>query len=226
MGFPTSFFVLMLVACTTGFAAVPAVNRNTGVQCPSTLFTLYRDSLVGFSLTDFMADGSPNLEIINATLTSKWFEGSDFVQIVELIVNNTDTQYFLTEADALDVIVSSDNLDLVRSGGLLRLAPGQAAIVQVGVKNKAGIPRGNTCTATVTATWGKTQRDSQSVSSTISGKCGFGNYTADAADIAWHTTPEWFDDAKFGIFIHWGVYSAPAYGDVAPNESYAEWYTI
>lgn len=23
-------------------------------------------------------------------------------------------------------------------------------------------------------------------------------------------TPQWLDDAKFGIFIHWGVYSVPA----------------
>jgi len=27
--------------------------------------------------------------------------------------------------------------------------------------------------------------------------------------------PEWFDDAKLGIFIHWGIYSVPAY---APQE--------
>lgn len=33
--------------------------------------------------------------------------------------------------------------------------------------------------------------------------------------------PEWFLDAKFGIFIHWGVYSVPAWG--APKQ-YAEWY--
>ena len=25
-------------------------------------------------------------------------------------------------------------------------------------------------------------------------------------------TPQWFLDAKFGIFIHWGVYSVPAWG--------------
>jgi alpha-L-fucosidase len=24
--------------------------------------------------------------------------------------------------------------------------------------------------------------------------------------------PEWYDDAKFGIFIHWGVFSVPSYG--------------
>ncbi|MBL9190969.1 MAG: alpha-L-fucosidase [Opitutaceae bacterium] len=34
-------------------------------------------------------------------------------------------------------------------------------------------------------------------------------------------TPSWFLDAKFGVFIHWGVYSVPAWG--APGE-YAEWY--
>ena len=33
--------------------------------------------------------------------------------------------------------------------------------------------------------------------------------------------PQWFSDAKLGIFIHWGVYSVPAF---ATNEGYAEWY--
>ena len=33
--------------------------------------------------------------------------------------------------------------------------------------------------------------------------------------------PEWFKDAKLGIFIHWGLYSVPAYGG---KESYGEWF--
>ncbi len=33
--------------------------------------------------------------------------------------------------------------------------------------------------------------------------------------------PTWFTDAKFGIFIHWGVYAVPAWG---PKERYSEWY--
>jgi len=37
--------------------------------------------------------------------------------------------------------------------------------------------------------------------------------------------PTWFTDAKFGIFIHWGVYSVPAYAPLIPgNLAYAEWY--
>src|SRR5688500_1902650 len=30
------------------------------------------------------------------------------------------------------------------------------------------------------------------------------------------TVPEWYQDAKFGIFIHWGLYAVPAFGN--------EWY--
>lgn len=33
--------------------------------------------------------------------------------------------------------------------------------------------------------------------------------------------PQWFKDAKLGVFIHWGLYSVPAYGGA---ESYSEWY--
>ena len=34
-------------------------------------------------------------------------------------------------------------------------------------------------------------------------------------------TPQWFTDAKFGVFICWGLYSVPAY---SPPGSYSEWY--
>lgn len=39
-------------------------------------------------------------------------------------------------------------------------------------------------------------------------------------------TPEWFQDAKFGIFIHWGVYSVPSWRKIESERyaSYAEWY--
>ncbi len=33
--------------------------------------------------------------------------------------------------------------------------------------------------------------------------------------------PNWFADAKFGIFIHWGPYSVPAW---SPKGTYSEWY--
>ena len=41
--------------------------------------------------------------------------------------------------------------------------------------------------------------------------------------------PQWWQDAKFGIFIHWGPYAVPAYAPVAENgkfhwDGYSEWY--
>jgi alpha-L-fucosidase len=38
--------------------------------------------------------------------------------------------------------------------------------------------------------------------------------------------PSWFEDAKFGIFVHWGIYSVPAWRKLEPGlyASYAEWY--
>jgi len=43
-----------------------------------------------------------------------------------------------------------------------------------------------------------------------------GPYRADWATLMKYETPQWYKDAKFGIFIHWGVYSVPA----AENEWY------
>ena len=34
-------------------------------------------------------------------------------------------------------------------------------------------------------------------------------------------TPAWFKNAKFGIFIHWGIYSVPMW---SPKGTYEEWY--
>ncbi|MFX0099118.1 MAG: alpha-L-fucosidase, partial [Candidatus Hodarchaeota archaeon] len=37
-----------------------------------------------------------------------------------------------------------------------------------------------------------------------------------------HRAPEWLDDAKYGIYFHWGVYSVPAFGNEwYPNRMYS-----
>jgi alpha-L-fucosidase len=42
------------------------------------------------------------------------------------------------------------------------------------------------------------------------------------------TVPQWFEDSKFGIFIHWGIYSVPSWGPTGDSinvyDKYAEWY--
>ena len=65
------------------------------------------------------------------------------------------------------------------------------------------------------------------------------NFEPTKKSIRSHKVPDWFHDAKFGIFIHWGLYSVPAFGvkeltfTESPTEGkeyyyknnpYAEWY--
>ena len=47
------------------------------------------------------------------------------------------------------------------------------------------------------------------------------NYQPDWKSLDSRPVPQWFRDAKFGIFIHWGVYSVPAW---CTKGNYAEWY--
>ena len=52
----------------------------------------------------------------------------------------------------------------------------------------------------------------QDVDSTI----GKGPFRADWQSLSTWQAPDWYKDAKFGIFIHWGLYSVPAFS--------SEWY--
>lgn len=44
-----------------------------------------------------------------------------------------------------------------------------------------------------------------------------GKYKDNWESLCTHETPKWYHNAKFGIFIHWGIYSVPAFGN--------EWYS-
>lgn len=46
-------------------------------------------------------------------------------------------------------------------------------------------------------------------------------YTGSLASLATHPLPGWFDDAKFGIMIHWGIFTIPAWAETVLNP--ADW---
>jgi hypothetical protein len=61
-------------------------------------------------------------------------------------------------------------------------------------------------------------------------------YEPTIASLKQHSLPQWFADAKLGIFIHWGLYSVPGWAplvhpehdfnseDYITHNPYAEWY--
>jgi alpha-L-fucosidase len=57
--------------------------------------------------------------------------------------------------------------------------------------------------------------------------CSYGqNYESNWQSLNQRKIPKWFHQDKFGIFIHWGLYSVPSYAPVIANSdnSYSEWY--
>jgi alpha-L-fucosidase len=54
------------------------------------------------------------------------------------------------------------------------------------------------------------------------------NYKPEWESLDKRPVPQWFQDAKLGIFIHWGVYSVPSWGPTGDSigvyDKYAEWY--
>src|ERR1700722_11799145 len=51
---------------------------------------------------------------------------------------------------------------------------------------------------------------------TVDGTVAQGPFRASWDSLETYLAPQWYQDAKFGIFIHWGVYSVPAFD--------SEWY--
>mgnify|MGYP000888564224 CR=1 FL=1 len=49
----------------------------------------------------------------------------------------------------------------------------------------------------------------------------FAQYQPNWESLDQRPVPQWYKDSKFGIFIHWGVYSVPGY---CTKGNYAEWY--
>ena len=45
-----------------------------------------------------------------------------------------------------------------------------------------------------------------------------GPFQPDWSSLSAYQVPSWYKDGKFGIFIHWGVYSVPAFEN--------EWYPL
>jgi alpha-L-fucosidase len=53
--------------------------------------------------------------------------------------------------------------------------------------------------------------------SSVASTTALGPFRSDWDSLATSRVPDWFRDAKFGIFVHWGVFSVPAFG--------SEWYS-
>ncbi|KAJ5167529.1 uncharacterized protein N7482_006310 [Penicillium canariense] len=158
------------------------------------------------------------LETQYARSTQKWIEGTDKVQIIEVLINNVGSSFVLRN-NRVHVHVDSPGLETVTEGVIKRLGPGDQAIVEIGVRNRKGVKAGESGPATV-AIQGQHVESSKY---TFNATYGISQYEATYESVYSHEAPSWYNNAKYGIFIHWGIYSVPGWGNVGSKENYAEW---
>ncbi|KAF2446567.1 glycoside hydrolase family 29 protein [Karstenula rhodostoma CBS 690.94] len=143
--------------------------------------------------------------------TQKWVdEGDTRSQVVEVIVNNAGAD--CVHGEGLTVSIEGNEVHTVSPGHIKRLCPGDQKSVRVSVTGSG------TCAVDVSILY----QNATALHTFSDLEFGLANWTN--ANLAAHESPQWFDDAKFGIFIHWGPYSVPAWGNSTPYESYSEWF--
>ncbi|KAJ7232970.1 glycoside hydrolase family 29 protein [Mycena haematopus] len=183
--------------------------------------TSNRMHVFGLSITPSTTDtsGGPALAIRRARFTTRW-QDIDGVraQAVEVTLANLLPGFTQSQNTSITtphtVELVGPGVQTVSPGVINRLVPADQGRVDVFVT-------GATANGSVVVQI----RDSSGNIVATSGKFPTSplveNYTPDADSLSMHETPSWWNAAKYGIFIHWGVYSTPAW---APPSEYAEWY--
>ncbi|KAI4861461.1 glycoside hydrolase family 29 protein [Hypoxylon rubiginosum] len=156
--------------------------------------------------------GCATVDVQAVRPTQKWLASG--AQVVEITVNNAGSE--CVAGSGVTLSLSGDGVQTVDQAHLKRLCPGDQKTVIVGVEAASSEP----VNTSVIIDDGVTQRsvDFEGV------QLGFAEWTTDLDSLAKHESPEWFNRAKYGIFIHWGPYAVTGWGNSSPHESYAEWF--
>lgn len=173
-------------------------------------------SLHVFALSLQPAAQGRALALRDAHSTFSLLESSG-AQSVEATVVNAGTVAVLA-GDRVSVGVDVPGARTVEPARVTRLDPGEQARVRVGIRNRVGTTPGTAQDGKVVVSGRGEQVGASSRKLTL----GVPDYQATEEALTGHQAPYWFHRAKFGIFIHWGVYSVPAWSPV--GKQYAEWY--
>ncbi len=189
------------VALTLPTTANPAPNVSSLHVFALTLqpVAVGRSALVldGRSSANLLTDGGP--------------------QAAEATIVNAGTVW-LGARDKVTVTVDVPGGRTTVPATIRALAPGEQATVRLGLAPNASVPPGTTTNGQIRVTAGRGTLATQQVPITL----GVPDFRPTDASLSTHRAPYWFNDSKFGIFIHWGVYAVPAWAPV--GKQYAEWY--
>lgn len=164
-------------------SALDPLKTLASVTLPDTPYTDDASRLHVFSLSLWTGSG---VEVQYVRPTQK--QSSDRVQSVEVSVNNAGSKWI--SGPGIEVSIKAPGVRTIQPAFIKRLRPGDQKKVTVGV-----IGCGNVSTEVIL---------SGSMNSSITfDNVNFGleEFTTELDSLNLHESPEWFDNAKYGIFI-------------------------
>lgn len=142
---------------------------------------------------------------------------SDGGQTVSVTVQNLGLEWLMPQ-NPVTISIEGPGLHTLAPITVAELAPVEQARLQLPVAVDSSAKPGATVEATVVARARSGAEDRRTVELAVAPA----DYEAADASLARHAAPGWFENAKFGIFVHWGPYSVPAWAPA--GSAYAEWY--
>ncbi|KAK0442753.1 glycoside hydrolase [Desarmillaria tabescens] len=189
----------------------------TGVVLPRDTGTSQLTGVVSihvFAITLISADmppsvRRPSLYVQNVRSTTKFqtLDGNE-IQLFEITLNNFAPSTAGAEAwitHDMSIVVASNSLETMIPGTIRRLRGGDQARFLVGVVNKDSIKPGTPISDV------QVLIDGRPVGNQWDAIAGIPDFYPGDDSLMTHESAEWFDNAKFGLFVHWGIYSVPAW---------------
>jgi alpha-L-fucosidase len=153
------------------------------------------------------------LAAIAARSTTRHAAAPGRPQLVDVTVANVGSRW-ITPRTGATVTIDAPHVRAIAPARITSLAPGERLRLEVPIVADRALPAGTNVPARAVASAG-------GATDALPFVLAAGIPAYSASTVQQHEAPDWFDAAKFGIFITWGVYSVPAFARVG---DYAEWY--
>ncbi|KAF8305579.1 glycoside hydrolase family 29 protein [Clavulina sp. PMI_390] len=208
----------------TWSTSISTTSALTSITLPNGYDDRNRLHIFAMTLVDSQTTDGINLGFRQARLTTRW---RMFDAVKAYAVEVTLASFSPMSADPAkwinspwSVTLNSSVAHTVQPGEFRRLMPGDQLLLDIWISSSTGVNNSHLFTSL------NTSFAHTPVYLSASGGGGFQPVTQEVmlqleSDPLLRDTPEWYGNAKFGIFMHWGIFSVPGWG---PPNTYAEWY--
>lgn len=164
-------------------SALDSTKTLASVTLPNTTYSASASRLHVFSMSIWKGSG---IEVQYVRPTQK--HSGDRMQLIEVLVNNAGSEWI--SGAGVEITISAPGVVTVQPGSIKRLRPGDQKKVLIGVFGCGNVTTQVKISGVIDAL-----QNFHDIS------FGLEDYTTDLSSLERHESPDWFDSAKFGIFI-------------------------